>query len=268
VTVKNNSQGDYSLHPHGVFYTKANEGAHYADGDNGPHGILRPSEIYTYEWPVPERAGPGPGDGSSVIWPMHSHDHEGSDENTGLIGTIIITARGKARADATPVDVDREFITLFKIFDENASDKLSDNLLKYTEAGSVPVGANADSDGVMGQGPLADWTESNLKHSINGYIFSNLPGLTMRVGERVRWYVFALGSTDDMHTPHWHGNTLLHAGRRMDTVGVFPATSLVADMLPDNPGTWMFHCHVLDHFNAGMTALYTVLPAETATNPQ
>ncbi len=36
----------------------------------------------------------------------------------------------------------------------------------------------------------------------------------------------------------------------------------VADMTPDNPGTWLFHCHVADHLMAGMQSLYTVLPAE------
>jgi FtsP/CotA-like multicopper oxidase with cupredoxin domain len=35
---------------------------------------------------------------------------------------------------------------------------------------------------------------------------------------------------------------------------------LEVDMVPDNPGTWMFHCHVDDHILAGMQALYRVLP--------
>lgn len=29
-------------------------------------------------------------------------------------------------------------------------------------------------------------------------------------------------------------------------------------MRPLYPGTWLFHCHVTDHINAGMEALYTV----------
>ena len=32
----------------------------------------------------------------------------------------------------------------------------------------------------------------------------------------------------------------------------------VADMLADNPGTWMLHCHVSDHMMSGMFALYTI----------
>jgi FtsP/CotA-like multicopper oxidase with cupredoxin domain len=33
----------------------------------------------------------------------------------------------------------------------------------------------------------------------------------------------------------------------------------VADMVPDNPGIWLFHCHVEDHMMAGMSALYEVV---------
>ena len=32
----------------------------------------------------------------------------------------------------------------------------------------------------------------------------------------------------------------------------------VFDMVADNPGTWMYHCHVNDHIAAGMMAIYTV----------
>ena len=31
---------------------------------------------------------------------------------------------------------------------------------------------------------------------------------------------------------------------------------IVADMVPDDPGTWLFHCHVNDHILAGMMTAY------------
>jgi FtsP/CotA-like multicopper oxidase with cupredoxin domain len=37
-------------------------------------------------------------------------------------------------------------------------------------------------------------------------------------------------------------------------------TMVVADMVPDNVGTWLFHCHVNVHLNGGMVARYQVLP--------
>ena len=34
----------------------------------------------------------------------------------------------------------------------------------------------------------------------------------------------------------------------------------VADMVPDNPGDWLFHCHVAEHMANGMFSLVTVYP--------
>jgi manganese oxidase len=63
-----------------------------------------------------------------------------------------------------------------------------------------------------------EFKESNKKHAINGLLYGNLAGLTMRQGERVRWYLIGLGNENDIHTAHWHGNTVLHRGSRTDTV--------------------------------------------------
>jgi len=56
---------------------------------------------------VPNRAGPGPMDGSSVMWMYHSHSDEVGDTYAGLVGPVIVTARGQARDDGTPRGVDR-----------------------------------------------------------------------------------------------------------------------------------------------------------------
>jgi FtsP/CotA-like multicopper oxidase with cupredoxin domain len=36
---------------------------------------------------------------------------------------------------------------------------------------------------------------------------------------------------------------------------------VTADMVPDNEGTWLLHCHVSFHNTAGMTGRYAVTPA-------
>ena len=85
----------------------------------------------------------------------------------------------------------------------------------------------------------------------------------MNEGERVRWYLFGLGSETDLHTPHWHGLRVVEEGvRRTDTVELLPASMKVADMVPDNPGDWLFHCHVSEHMANGMFALVTVYPKD------
>ncbi|MFL5929167.1 MAG: multicopper oxidase domain-containing protein [Gaiellaceae bacterium] len=248
---KNNTRFPTSVHPHGVFYDKASEGAPYADGTaaagKGDDGVA-PGSTYTYTWNVPERAGPGPMDGSTALWMYHSHVDEPGDTNAGLIGPMVITKKGMAKPDGSPTDVDRELFTLFTVFDENTSTYLASNIKELT---GKPTTVNPDDDGFI---------ESNKMHSINGYSYGNLPGLTMRVGQRVRWYVIGQGTEVDLHTPHWHGNTVLINGMRTDVAELLPMSMKVADMVPDNPGTWLFHCHVNDHILAGMQAMYTVAP--------
>ena len=68
------------------------------------------------------------------------------------------------------------------------------------------------------------------------------------------------GTEVDLHTPHWHGNTVVANGMRMDTVSLLPAGVIVADMVPDDAGVWLFHCHVNEHLVGGMVTRYRVVP--------
>jgi FtsP/CotA-like multicopper oxidase with cupredoxin domain len=256
VDFKNNATFPASMHPHGVLYNKDSEGAPYADGTSGGDKAddgVAPGATHTYTWQVPERAGPGPGDGSSVLWMYHSHTDEIADTYAGLIGPLIVTARGQAKPDGSPKNVDREFVTMFLVDDQNQSPFLADNIAQYA----------GDPDGVDEEDE--EFEESNLMHAINGYVFGNLPGLTMKVGEHVRWYVIGMGTEVDLHTPHWHGQTLtMSMGGRTDMVELLPNSMKILDMVPDNPGTWLFHCHVNDHISAGMLALFSVEPADAS----
>ncbi|MFL6080611.1 MAG: multicopper oxidase domain-containing protein [Ornithinibacter sp.] len=253
VVFKNNTQYPASVHPHGVFYEKNAEGAPYADGTSGAakaDDAVPPGSTFTYNWKVPDRAGPGPMDGSSVMWMYHSHADEIADTNAGLVGPMVITARGRADlATATPSDVDREIFSYFTVENENASLHLDQNLQELAQ--SPHQVSAADEDG---------FEESNLMHSVNGYVYGNGPVPAMQVGQRVRWYTYTLGTEVDLHTPHWHGNTVTTNGMRSDMIQLLPGMMMVSDMVPDDPGTWLFHCHVNDHIAAGMLARYTVTP--------
>jgi hypothetical protein len=102
---------------------------------------------------------------------------------------------------------------------------------------------------------------------MNGYIFSNLPGLVMNEGEHVRWYVAAMGNERDVHTAHWHGKTVTRHGRTEDVIPLLPAQTETVTMTADNPGTWMFQCHVAEHLVAGMMATYRIRPAHPRACP-
>jgi hephaestin len=95
-------------------------------------------------------------------------------------------------------------------------------------------------------------------HSINGFVYGNGPMTVLRKGERVRWYLFSLGTEVDLHTPHWHGNVATVMGMRTDMAELLPGSMMIADMQPDDSGTWLYHCHVNDHIAAGMITRYKV----------
>jgi FtsP/CotA-like multicopper oxidase with cupredoxin domain len=250
VVFRNNTSRPASVHAHGVFYEKDAEGAPYDDGTAAAaraDDAVAPGHTYTYHWRVPERAGPGAMDGTSVLWMYHSHTDEIADTNAGLLGPIVVTARGKARPDGTPTDVDREVFSYFSVIDENVSPYLAGNLTELAQ----PPHEVAPQDAPA-------FEESNLMHAINGFVYGNGPMVRIRKGERVRWYTFSLGTEVDLHTPHWHGNTATMMGLRGDMLELLPGSMKVADMRADAAGTWLFHCHVNDHIAAGMTALYRV----------
>jgi manganese oxidase len=235
-----------SIHPHGVRYEKASEGAPYDDGATGHPGDAVPTgRTVTYTWHAEERSGPGPMDGPSAAWMYHSHADEVADVYAGLTGFIVITAAGKARPDASPEGVDREVFSLFEVDDENTSPLLDANITRFAR----PPAPDTEDE---------DFVESNLMHSINGYVYGNGPVVRVSRGERVRWYLMGMGTEVDLHTPHWHGNTATINGMRTDVANLLPASMIVADMTPDAVGTWLFHCHVGDHIAAGMQARYQV----------
>lgn len=252
IVFRDNLDRPASIHMHGLEYTKSSEGAPYSDGTGAADkrdDAVAPHHTYTYSYTTPERAGPGPMDGSSIMWMYHSHANEVADDYAGLVGPVIVTKASMARADGTPTDVDREFVMQFKVSSENQSPYLAKNI--QTFAGQPSKVDPEDPD----------FEESNQMHSINGYVFGNQPlaSMTMHKGERVRWYLMGMGTEVDLHTPHWHGNTVLANGMRTDVVSLLPASMMVADMVPDNVGTWLFHCHVNDHITAGMLTRYRVL---------
>src|SRR6476661_1645447 len=136
VVFRNTCPFPTSIHPHGVFYEKNAEGAPYNDGtgkgDKGDDAVPT-GGTYIYNWRVPERAGPGPDDGSSVMWMYHSHTDEVGDTYAGLMGPMEITRRGMARADGSPKDVDREIFALFSVMNENQKPYLETNVHRFAQ---------------------------------------------------------------------------------------------------------------------------------------
>lgn len=103
----------------------------------------------------------------------------------------------------------------------------------------------------------------------NGNIFSDAhnqpPLLTLELGKS---YVFDLVNRSVWEHPiHLHGHSfevirnegdLEPTGSIRDTVLVQPRMSAQIAFVADNPGLWMFHCHVLEHQETGMTSIIAV----------
>jgi len=117
--------------------------------------------------------------------------------------------------------------------------------------------------GMMGRGG-ASWAMNGM--SVTGDGQPDMPALlTLRKDQSC---VLALrNETAWWHPMHLHGHSFRVVSRNgkptarrewLDTVLVPPRESAEIAFVADNPGNWMFHCHVTDHQEAGMMAVLRV----------
>lgn len=102
-----------------------------------------------------------------------------------------------------------------------------------------------------------------LVHTINDQDSPMGARFVVRQGQVVRLHID--NTTGELHTMHLHGHhfsVLAHNGRplrgspvRLDSLLVEPHESWDIAFVADNPGLWMFHCHVLVHAEFGMSAM-------------
>lgn len=111
----------------------------------------------------------------------------------------ILTPDGRRR------DIDREYTLYFTISDESLNWHYMENIQK---CGSPELCIAADSAGDQA------FKESNKMYSINGYVFGNLPGLEVREGEKVAWYMIGMGSAADIHSVFFYGQTMVYNQHR------------------------------------------------------
>ncbi|XP_065702341.1 hephaestin [Patagioenas fasciata] len=252
VHLKNFASRPYTVHPHGVFYEKDSEGSLYPDmspQDQKKDDAVFPGGNYTYTWTVPEDHSPTADDPNCLTWIYHSHIDAPKDIASGLIGPLLTCKKGILTGSSQRRrDVDIDFFLMFSVVDENLSWYLDENIASFcTDPGSV------DKED-------EEFQESNKMHAINGYVFGNLPEVTMCAGDYVSWHLFGMGNEIDVHTAYFHGETLSIRGHRTDVASLFPATFVTAGMVPSSPGRWLLSCQVNDHIQAGMAALYEVRP--------
>jgi FtsP/CotA-like multicopper oxidase with cupredoxin domain len=94
--------------------------------------------------------------------------------------------------------------------------------------------------------------------TIDGRAFvGNTPVFKSKVGETLQWDVMAMGS--EHHTFHVHGHRWRATGGiPEDTRTVGPAESFRVRWKENDPGTWLYHCHIESHMASGMIGIYQV----------
>lgn len=119
--------------------------------------------------------------------------------------------------------------------------------------------------------------------TVNGLSFPHVPHYVFERGERVLVHLVNLGPGEE-HTLHIHGHRWHDAAdaRPIDNKFLSPHTAVAHPEIPlpagvvsmthalaeesadflflaETEGEWMYHCHVYDHINAGMTGMLTVV---------
>ena len=266
VVFKNNATRPYSMHPHGVFYDKDSEGAGYDDGTSGADKggrcrAARQDSRLHLEGAGARRSRTQRSQFDRVALSLAHQRIPGCGERAGRRHHRHAARHGRCRRASRRMSTANSSASSCSSTRTRAG--ISTTTFRPTPA--IPRASNkdefkpVDDDGnFFGLG--SGFIVANFKFSINGYMYGTGPMMTMKKGERVRWYLVSLGEAFSFHTPHWHGNVVLQDGKRTDVVSLMQAQMVTVDMVPDNPGTWMFHCHIDDHMDAGMSALYKVEP--------
>ena len=109
-----------------------------------------------------------------------------------------------------------------------------------------------------------------MSFTLDGESWPDVPLVTLPKGEIVTLGVRNTGTMMQMHHPfHLHGERFVLVAvngvpveRRMwkDTFDLPPDAELVFMGEMSNPGTWMLHCHILEHAEGGMMAHYRIGP--------
>ena len=189
----------------------------YDGSDTLNQNPIPPGEEFVYEFTLHEYG------------TFYYHSHVAMQEAHGMVGWLIVHP---AKVYDPPVD--RDFGLIFQNF--------------FIE----PNHTIADS-----------WSMDWNWHTINGRSGPYTTPLVVKHGERVRVRIMDF-SPAQHHPVHMHGHTFWltgHEGARIPKSAWVPRnTELIAvaqatdfEFVANNPGDWMFHCHMVHHMMNHMT---------------
>ena len=113
------------------------------------------------------------------------------------------------------------------------------------------------------------WREHRKAWALNGVAWDSPlmdPMFTLTLGKSYRWTI--RNDTGWDHPMHLHGHSFRLLSRNgkpvpnqpwLDTVLMHLDETVEIAFVADNPGGWLFHCHILEHHEAGMGAVVKVV---------
>ncbi|KAL0973846.1 hypothetical protein UPYG_G00211980 [Umbra pygmaea] len=239
VHFRNLASRPYSISPMGITYWKQSEGAGYDDSTSTQEkedDAVAPGGYYKYVWDINPKDAPTVADPECLTYSYSSHVDSVQDFNSGLVGALLI-CKSTAFIDGG-LRKNRAFILLFAVFDESLSGygELGRFREKFKKAGA-----------------------NKKYHTINGYVNSTLPGLTMCQREEVIfWHLIGMGTSPEIHSIQFHSHTLEVMSHRRITIDMTPMTFTTAKMKPSAQGTFHISCQIHAHLYAGMSAIFKV----------
>lgn len=172
----NNATRAYSFYPHGLSLQSATPPSPPLNKSASQQIVgasstkVEPGEKRSFTFKIPLIFPPGQLVTSPRAFLYNSDVNWMKDFYSGLCGLLLIYP-----PQPLPRSSAKEFAVLFSVFDESKSWYFAQNLK------SLPSPPPSLED--------EDFKESNKKHSMNGLLFGNLPGLDMNLNEPVRWIV-------------------------------------------------------------------------------
>uniref|UniRef100_A0A672VA43 Coagulation factor VIII n=1 Tax=Strigops habroptila TaxID=2489341 RepID=A0A672VA43_STRHB len=186
VTFKNLASRPFSFHSTLQAYEEMQDATQGGE-------VVQPGQIRKYTWKVLPQMAPTTQEFDCKAWAYFSNVDLEKDLHSGLIGPLIICRRGVLSFVFRRQLAVQEFSLLFTIFDETKSWYFLENMERNCRP---PCYIQRDNP---------DFKRNHSFHAINGYVSDTLPGLVMAQQQRVRWHLLNMGSTEDIHSIHFHG---------------------------------------------------------------
>ncbi len=227
ITLQNELPVATTIHWHGV---------HLSPEMDGPAGLNQapvvPGDTFTYEF-IADPAG-------SRMY--HSHTDVATQIALGLYGSLVIEPRDGG------VEYDRELTYMLSEWDLEMTPDVA--------TGRVPRGPR---DAQLRGGELG----ADL-FLMNGHTHEAINPVAVKPGERILLRLMNMGSL--AHPIHIHGHSFKivatdgnavppAAQLTKDTVLIGPGERYDIELIADNPGVWMVHCHIESHAANGMMTL-------------